>query len=287
MDNPFKGDITMKWTSCIPLILIPAVFFALAAAVLFAGVVEARRFPYASSVHQTIVDEALKNGTVPPSLALAVARIESNFRPLAKSSAGARGVMQIMPATARGEFGVEAHRLWDAQTNVRLGVTYLERLYRIYGERWDLALSHYNGGSLKKRGGRFVAHRYTTGYVADTMKWWRRYQKDETVLALINRMESVQAGRHRFASSERIVSAGSDRRLAALASGYAMLEDPRTERNWRHYLKVADRWLRKSSGEVSHSPSSSGSLHEPVRGVVRFSSNNRSKNGAARSYRFR
>jgi len=118
-----------------------------------------------------IVAEAERNGTVPPSLALAVARVESNFNPRAISTAGARGVMQIMPATAMGEFGVAADDLWDPDLNIRLGIAYLERLYNQYGRRWELALSHYNGGSLKRGPGGFTPHRYTASYVADVKRW--------------------------------------------------------------------------------------------------------------------
>lgn len=274
-----------------------AVLLAFATTLLLAGLVEARKFAYVSSVQQTVVDEALKNGTVPPTLALAVARIESNFRPLAKSSAGARGVMQIMPATARGEFGVEAHQLWDARTNVRLGIAFMERLYRMYGDRWDLALSHYNGGSLKKRGGSFVGHGYTLGYVADVMEWWRRYQKDETLVALIARVKSIQVGRRRFASSERFVAPKAEQRLAALARDYSMLEDPRVERNWRNYLKVADRWLKTPVGETptqvrysvgkNRIDDQSAPHGEQRKTIVRFRSDNRPNIGAARPYRFR
>jgi len=54
-----------------------------------------------NDIKRIIVEEA-ENSRVPTALALAVARIESDFDPNALSSAGARGVMQIMPATARG-----------------------------------------------------------------------------------------------------------------------------------------------------------------------------------------
>ena len=92
--------------------------------------------------------------TVPPSLALAVAKVESDFRARALSSAGARGVMQIMPATAKGEFGVSADELWDARLNVQLGIDFLARLIKRYDGRWDLALSHYNGGRVMGSGRR-------------------------------------------------------------------------------------------------------------------------------------
>ncbi|MBT6830498.1 MAG: lytic transglycosylase domain-containing protein, partial [Rhodospirillaceae bacterium] len=93
-----------------------------------------------------VVKEALDLG-LPVALALAVAHAESNFNPSALSHMGARGVMQVMPATARGEYGVEAELLWQPRINIRLGIHFLRRLITRYHGRVDLALSYYNGGS--------------------------------------------------------------------------------------------------------------------------------------------
>jgi hypothetical protein len=126
-------------------------------------------------VQQMVVEEAMQS-RVPPSLALAVARVESNFQPMAQSSAGARGVMQIMPKTARDVFGVGQEQLWNARLNIRLGIAFLEQLYDQYGQRWDLALSHYNGGTLAGGAGRAATpHTYTRKYVADVLHWQRVY----------------------------------------------------------------------------------------------------------------
>ncbi len=97
-------------------------------------------------IRALVVREALDLG-VPVALALAVAHAESNFDPHAESHKGARGVMQIMPATAAGDYGIHPDQLWDAKINVRLGVHFLRRLLRRYRGRLDLALSYYNGGS--------------------------------------------------------------------------------------------------------------------------------------------
>lgn len=125
-------------------------------------------------VQRMVIEEAL-NSRVPPSLALAVARVESDFRDDVESSAGARGVMQIMPATAIGEFGVAPDELWDARFNIQLGVHFLEQLIDRYGGRWDAALSHYNGGSLKGSGRHVAPHGFNRDYVANVLRWQSRY----------------------------------------------------------------------------------------------------------------
>ena len=99
-----------------------------------------------AAVKEMVAREAVNMG-VPVSLALAVAHAESNFNPKAESHKGARGVMQIMPAAAAGEYGIRAERLWDPRLNIRLGLHFLGRLVKRYRGRVDLALSYYNGGS--------------------------------------------------------------------------------------------------------------------------------------------
>ncbi len=97
-------------------------------------------------VRELVASEARRMG-VPVALALAVAHAESNFDPRARSPKGARGVMQIMPRTAMGEYGIQKDLLWNPRINVRLGLHFLKRLLRRYRGRIDLALSYYNGGS--------------------------------------------------------------------------------------------------------------------------------------------
>lgn len=97
-------------------------------------------------VKQLVIQEAARL-QVPISLALAVAHVESNFNPTARSAKGARGVMQIMPTTAKSEYGIAPKLLWHPRLNIRLGLHFLKRLIRRYDGRIDLALSHYNGGS--------------------------------------------------------------------------------------------------------------------------------------------
>ncbi len=135
-------------------------------------------------IQRSIVRIARANGVVPAELALAVARVESNYRANAESPVGARGVMQIMPRTAMGEFGVAADDLWDAELNITLGIRFLEQLYHQYGQRWDAALSHYNGGTLKGHPHSASPHGYTAGYVSKVLSIRNRYHTEQRVAAL-------------------------------------------------------------------------------------------------------
>jgi soluble lytic murein transglycosylase-like protein len=97
-------------------------------------------------IMKLIAREARSLG-VSPALGLAIARAESDFNPYARSHKGARGLMQIMPRTARTEYGIGEELLWNPRINARLGLHFMKRLLIRYKGRVDLALSYYNGGS--------------------------------------------------------------------------------------------------------------------------------------------
>lgn len=85
-------------------------------------------------------------------LALAISRRESEFDPAAQSPAGARGLMQVMPATAQtvakalGEKFTTARLTIDPPFNVRIGSTYLRDLADQFGPAIALIASGYNAG---------------------------------------------------------------------------------------------------------------------------------------------
>ncbi|KAA0593016.1 hypothetical protein J2848_005623 [Azospirillum lipoferum] len=88
---------------------------------------------------------------VPEEVGLAIAKMESGFRQyhadgrLLTSSAGAMGVMQLMPGTAKW-LGVDAT---DTQENVRGGIKYLAMLGRQFGGDWTTAAAAYNAGPTR------------------------------------------------------------------------------------------------------------------------------------------
>jgi soluble lytic murein transglycosylase-like protein len=80
---------------------------------------------------RAIVEDAARRHQVPVGLALAVAKVESGFRCNARSRANARGVMQVLPATARG-VGVHGN-LFDCRTGAEAGMRYLAAIIRRHG----------------------------------------------------------------------------------------------------------------------------------------------------------
>jgi hypothetical protein len=116
-------------------------------------------------IQQRVIAQA-KRHNVSPSLALAIAKVESNFNPQALSHAGAKGVMQIMPRTAEQVFGVHRSRLFEPDVNIEVGVKFIKKLLERYDGRLDIALSHYNGGSgVKNRYGELSVMPATRSYV--------------------------------------------------------------------------------------------------------------------------
>lgn len=99
-----------------------------------------------------IFEEAAVIYQVPANLLKAIGKAESGFDASAVSSAGAQGVMQLMPATAKS-LGVSDP--FDARSNIMGGAKYISDLLRRYDGDIDLALAGYNAGSgnVAKYGG--------------------------------------------------------------------------------------------------------------------------------------
>lgn len=124
-----------------------------------------------SSPYSSQILAAAKEHKVDPTLIAAVIRAESNGVPTAVSRKGARGLMQLMPATAR-RLGVR--RPFDPKENIRAGAAYLAELATRFGEtRADLVLAAYNAGERAVEEYKGVPpYRETRDYVRRVLAFW-------------------------------------------------------------------------------------------------------------------
>jgi soluble lytic murein transglycosylase len=120
-----------------------------AATLICYSLARARLFP---ARYRGPLKEAAEEFGLDPLLVAAVVHCESGFRPDARSPAGARGLMQLMPATAQeaaSKVGLDGYTdgaLEDPRTNLRLGCAHLRRLLDQFGGDERLALAAYNAG---------------------------------------------------------------------------------------------------------------------------------------------
>lgn len=115
-------------------------------------------------------DEAAKRYNVDVKLLKSIAKAESGFRADAVSSAGAVGIMQLMPQTAAG-LGVDDS--YNAYQNIMGGANYISRMLNKYNGDVSLALAAYNaGGSNVDKYGGIPPFEETQNYVTKVLKYY-------------------------------------------------------------------------------------------------------------------
>ena len=121
------------------------------------------------------VAEASRQARVDARLVHAVMAVESGFNPNAVSRAGAIGLMQLMPGTAR-RFGVRDSR--DPAQNIIGGARYLSYLLDFFKNDMTLALAAYNAGegAVLGAGRKIPAFRETIAYVPKVLEIYRRLE---------------------------------------------------------------------------------------------------------------
>jgi soluble lytic murein transglycosylase-like protein len=132
---------------------------------------ESAPLPQTGSVAEAIHAAAAATG-LSPALLTAVASVESGLNPNAVSSAGAIGLMQLMPATAEA-LGVNPDNTWQ---NALGGAEYLKTLLNQFGHNLSLALAAYNAGpgAVEAYGG-IPPYAQTEQYVKEVLARYQAY----------------------------------------------------------------------------------------------------------------
>ena len=130
-----------------------------------------------SADYDDLIGKLAKRFKVEKALVKAVIRAESGFNRMAVSAAGARGLMQLMPGTARNH-GVR--NIYDAEQNIEGGVRHLRLLLNRHQNNLPRVLAAYNAGSdLVDRYKGIPPIAETQDYVARVLRYRQQYLKQE------------------------------------------------------------------------------------------------------------
>ena len=122
-----------------------------------------------------IIDTASRLHGVDAALIHAVISAESGYNPSALSKAGAMGLMQLMPQTAK-RYGVT--NIMDPVQNITGGVRYLRDLLAMFNGNLELAIAAYNAGenAVIKYGNKIPPYAETVQYVPKVLGFYRKFQ---------------------------------------------------------------------------------------------------------------
>ena len=124
--------------------------------------------------YDELIKRVAKEEGVDPLLIKAIMKVESNFKVYAVSRKGARGLMQLMPHTAK-KLGVED--IYDPEENLRAGVMYLKKMLEKFKGDMVLALAAYNAGPLVvSRYKNIPPYQETRIYVRKVLEYYRKYK---------------------------------------------------------------------------------------------------------------
>jgi len=126
-------------------------------------------------LYSPIIDSMSKTHNVESALVHAVITAESGYNPGAVSRVGARGLMQLMPDTAR-RFGVQ--NIMDPTENIQGGVKYLRELLTMFNGNKELAVAAYNAGenAVIRHGNRVPPYAETVSYVPKVLGIYQKFQ---------------------------------------------------------------------------------------------------------------
>jgi hypothetical protein len=135
--------------------------------ILFQSDIDVNKFDY-------IISTASKKFRIDPALIKAIIKAESNFNHEAISPTGARGLMQLMPATA---YALQVEDVFHPENNIEGGARYLRYLLNTYRGDLKLTLAAYNAGerAVAKYNNHVPPYRETQNYITRVMSYYREF----------------------------------------------------------------------------------------------------------------
>lgn len=126
---------------------------------------------------ENAIEQASKKYNVDSNLIKAIIKVESDFNPNTVSSAGAKGLMQLMPENCR-DLGVT--NPFNIEQNIDAGTRHIKEYIDMFGGSIEMGLMAYNGGPgrMKSRGVESISDLYkmpkeTQNYIPKVMKYYR------------------------------------------------------------------------------------------------------------------
>jgi soluble lytic murein transglycosylase-like protein len=132
--------------------------------------------------YESLINAAAHKYGFDRELIKAIIKVESNFNNKAVSRKGARGLMQLMPATAQH---LSVHDSFHPQSNIEGGVRYLRYLVDLFSGNLPLALAAYNAGegAVMRFGHQIPPFRETQNYVRRVMAYYKQFLRQNNNLA--------------------------------------------------------------------------------------------------------
>ncbi len=138
--------------------------------------IDTASFPENRKRYMPLIGKAARRYRVNEALLNAVVTAESAYDPSALSKAGAVGLMQLMPATAK-RYGT--YDRYNPESNVYAGTKYLRDLLKQFGDT-KLALAAYNAGenAVIKYGNKIPPYKETQNYVRKVLHYYEKYKSE-------------------------------------------------------------------------------------------------------------
>lgn len=127
-------------------------FAILAVVIIYVTIIYTFKLAMYPRRYKEYVEDICSRYSVDPYLVYSVIKQESNFEPNATSNKSAHGLMQIIDSTAKevasgiNNINADDFNIYDVQTNLEIGIKYLNSLISRYNGNWYIALAAYNAG---------------------------------------------------------------------------------------------------------------------------------------------